>query len=339
MIIFRNGLIVALLSTLLWIGLLPGLVSAQEPSTGIPEGYMIIEGDIIVPDNFYEEGDTGIQSAFGDTDFWPNGNVPFVFDNNVSQANQAQMLAAMRLWENVANVDFRPRNGERNFVRIQNSTENSSFVGMVGGEQVINIVSWNSQFIMAHELAHCLGFWHEQSRPDRDHYVTINWNNIQQGLENNFRMQDAADVYPKREYGLPDEQTYDFDSVMHYSRCTFSIDCPAGRTCNCTNQTITVPSPNQAWQNLIGQRNHLSQFDQLTMSFVYPENNWYFVDRTDTTSGNGSFLNPYREFTTGVRDAPSWSTLWIQPGYYSAVGVYDRPMTLEAPLGNVVLGR
>jgi hypothetical protein len=100
---------------------------------------------------------------------------------------------------------------------------------------------------------------------------------------------------------------------MHYSQCSFSIDCPAGSSCACTNVAITILAPNQAWQPQIGQRTHISRLDQLTMSFLYPQNDWRFVDQTHTGNQQGNFLEPYNTFAAGMQNAPAGSTLQIQP--------------------------
>jgi hypothetical protein len=294
----------------------------------LPPGYTLIEGDIQVRISALEE--RRITGVFA-TNFWTNGIIPFEFDPNVTPADQAAMLTAMADWENVANVQFLARTNESNYVHIQNSTANNSAVGMQGGQQIINIFNWNSEFIMAHELGHCLALWHEHNRPNRDTYITINTNNIQADFRNQFDKNSSAGEYWK--------YNYDFDSLMHYGQCAFSIDCPAGFTCPCTSTVITVLAPNQAWQTLIGQRAHLSTLDSLTMSFLYPETNWRFVDGSYTESTeNGGFLTPYKLVSAGIAGTPAGGTLWIQPNNYPETGIYNNPLTLRAPLGEVVIG-
>ena len=55
--------------------------------------------------------------------------------------------------------------------------------GMLGGEQPISIGKGCEKHtgIIQHEIFHALGRVHEQSRPDRDQYVTINLQHVEPG--------------------------------------------------------------------------------------------------------------------------------------------------------------
>ena len=57
-----------------------------------------------------------------------------------------------------------------------------------------------------HELLHTLGFVHEHTRPDRDDFISVNFDNIEPGKEKYFE---------KRMQGTRNNAPYDVLSVMH----------------------------------------------------------------------------------------------------------------------------
>ena len=60
-----------------------------------------------------------------------------------------------------------------------------SYVGRIGGQQTLSLdsrcYSSKEPGIVLHEFMHAIGFFHEQSRTDRDSHIKINWSNIQAG--------------------------------------------------------------------------------------------------------------------------------------------------------------
>ena len=82
-------------------------------------------------------------------------------------------------------VSFMKRKNEKNFLKIANERSCWSYVGKFV-EQRSQTLSLDADKCIeikniAHELLHALGLRHEQSRPDRDEWIQVDFQNIKEG--------------------------------------------------------------------------------------------------------------------------------------------------------------
>ncbi|XP_055699503.1 dorsal-ventral patterning protein tolloid isoform X2 [Phlebotomus papatasi] len=189
---------------------------------------------------------------------WDYGVIPYEIDGNFSGAHKALFKQAMRHWENFTCIKFVERSSEHpNFIVFtERPCGCCSFVGRRGnGAQAISIGKNCDKFgIVVHELGHVVGFWHEHTRPDRENHVVIEKSNIMTGQEYNFNKLTEEDV---NSLGLP----YDYDSIMHYARNTFSK----------TNYLDTILPIEEKGRKMpeIGQRIRLSEGDIAQANLLY----------------------------------------------------------------------
>ena len=81
---------------------------------------------------------------------------------------------------------FVERNGETDYVQIHPGDGGCYAVipyRIGGGMREVGLQQNGCVYtkIVIHELLHVVGVKHEQCRPDRDDYITINWSNIASG--------------------------------------------------------------------------------------------------------------------------------------------------------------
>lgn len=184
---------------------------------------------------------------------WNTRVVPYNISSELDETPAAKsvILSAMKEWEQSSCLKFVRRTTEENYIAFFKGNGCWSWVGRQGGMQQISLASgcW-SQGTVVHEIGHAMGFWHEQSRPDRDEHVEIIWENIEEGKAHNFRKYNVSQI---DSLGVP----YDYISVMHYSPTAFGI---SGST--------TIKAKNSSVIQL-GQRIGLSPNDVTQADLLY----------------------------------------------------------------------
>uniref|UniRef100_A0A3P8S3R6 Metalloendopeptidase n=1 Tax=Amphiprion percula TaxID=161767 RepID=A0A3P8S3R6_AMPPE len=191
-------------------------------------------------------------SIIGDEYRWPT-TIPYYMEDDLEINAKGVILKAFEQYRLKSCIDFKPWSGEANYISIFKGSGCFSSVGNrhVGKQRLSIGTNCDRIATIEHEFLHALGFWHEQSRADRDDYVKIMWDRISEGKEHNFNTYDDT---TSSSLGVP----YDYSSMMHYSKNAFR---------NGTEPTIVTKIP--AFSDVIGQRMEFSDSDLLKLHRLY----------------------------------------------------------------------
>ncbi|KAL9979998.1 hypothetical protein ACROYT_G008528 [Oculina patagonica] len=186
---------------------------------------------------------------------WQNKVIPYKFDPSLPVDYQTGVLQAIAEYHKHTCLTFVERTNEPNWLLFVHRDGCWSSVGkkywrVNYGQEVSLGSGCNHKGTIMHEIMHAIGFWHEQSRPDRNQYVEVLWENIMDGEAHNFNKYDRGRIDTLQ---VP----YDYDSIMHYGTDGFSKN---GRP---TLRSIKDPL------RALGQRTGFTQIDIQEINTLY----------------------------------------------------------------------
>ncbi|XP_036173533.1 meprin A subunit alpha [Myotis myotis] len=179
--------------------------------------------------------------------------IPYILADNLELNAKGAILYAFEMFRLRSCVDFKPYEGESSYIIFQQFEGCWSEVGDQHVGQNLSIGQrCDHKAIIQHEILHALGFYHEQSRTDRDDYVEIWWDEIIPGHQHNFNTYDDSFI---TDLNTP----YDYESLMHYAPFSFNK--------NVSVPTITTKIPE--FNSIIGQRLDFSAIDLERLNRMY----------------------------------------------------------------------
>uniref|UniRef100_A0A915K1E7 Metalloendopeptidase n=1 Tax=Romanomermis culicivorax TaxID=13658 RepID=A0A915K1E7_ROMCU len=150
------------------------------------------EGDIVfkahLPKKLSASNGIFFNAVVDQTRIWTRGVVPYTISSRFGQDARSLIASVVKDF-NVRNcVRFEPKTTEdEDYLHLMPDDGCYSSVGRTGGKQILSLGhGCLNRGVMMHELLHALGFFHEQSRNDRDNFVNIVWSNIAEGMEDQF---------------------------------------------------------------------------------------------------------------------------------------------------------
>uniref|UniRef100_A0AC35U634 Metalloendopeptidase n=1 Tax=Rhabditophanes sp. KR3021 TaxID=114890 RepID=A0AC35U634_9BILA len=153
------------------------------------------------------------RSAISNT--WKDARIPYRLSKLYNFRDRDTILKSMKIIESVSCFKFVNRAFESDFLDIAPLDGCYSYVGKIGGAQTLSLSNGCIyDFIIVHEILHSIGFEHEHQRYDRDNFIKVRYDNIDQTQLHNF---DKILLHEVTTF----DYKYDYKSIMHYDSTAF----------------------------------------------------------------------------------------------------------------------
>jgi len=259
----------------------------------------MFEGDIeVTPEQMerLQKGTNEFGSIIGRR--WPNGRIPYKIESSFGSSGRQQLYAAFAEYHKHTCLRFVEKEyREVSYISFYAGSGCHSPVGKSGVNRIsLQAPGCQNKGTIMHEIGHSLGLLHEQSRPDRDQYVTIHTNALtNQRMAYNF--QKASNI---NSLGTP----YDLASMMHYSSTAFA-----------RGGMKTITTKDRSKQHLIDTYNRISGFSPIDIQQLNLMYNCKNGGSVTTTKSTGGVVTTTKSTGGGCQDKNTNCAYWQRQGY------------------------